>query len=225
MKIGFVYYSHNQLPDRLRDVCLNEITRVGEIICADLVAVVAERIDTDQAKKWTQLVCDVNENPVMDISNRVLTGCLASTADYIALIEHDVLYPNDYLVHAPWNLIEDGDFWYDVNTYRVNADGFFPHGGKLMSCCVARRDVLINHFVKRIKFLEAGNKFKWGEPGKDMQGEYPLAYSYQGVTPVLDIRWGGNLTGTRKSQSYQKKINGWMEHCELWNELLGDKLL
>lgn len=224
MSIGLVYYSHNQLPDRLRDVCLAGLNHVAHQRDAERVMVVAEHIHTPEADNWHQIELDRVDNVARDITLRVLAGCSSLSADYVALVEHDVLYPSDYLSAAPWEQIEQGGFWYDCNTYRINAYGYFPHGGKLMSCCVARRDLLIQHFKKRLRHLAGGGRFVWQEPGMDIITKEDI-HDYRGRSPVLDVRWGGNATGMREAPAYFHVLDGWINHADLWRNLLGDKVL
>lgn len=221
--ITLVYYTHNVIPDRLRDAVLRRLDVVAENMRADKMAVVANFIRMP-GSGWRQEFKArgfAGDGAGLDQDSRIVHGCTHATTDLVALVEHDVLYPETYLQGAPLDEIAAGHWWYDVNVMRVNRHGYFTGSEIVTSCMIAPREQVAEHFGRRVSYRRAGNRIVWDEPGKDLESIHGLR-RYVGLRPVLDVRWGGNMTGMREARGgyYRTTIEGWPEHSELWREVM-----
>jgi hypothetical protein len=221
--ITLCYYSHNTVPDTFRDAVLMRLNVVADNIGADRVACVREYIDSVPARKWTQLVQESVCAGGMDQDTRIASCLRVVGTGLVALVEHDVLYPADYLSELPREACAMGGYWYDMNTAIVNEYGYWMAHKTLTSCMCANRDLLQRHFVRRIEARKAGERIVWDEPGKDLPNSQPVQ-GYVGDTPVIDVRWGGNMTGHRDWPQYADRLDGWPSHAEVWAGIgLGNK--
>jgi hypothetical protein len=230
--VTLLYYTHNVLPDELRDEVLERLNAAASRQKCERLAVVAKRINNPPAAGWQQIVQAANPaGGPTDQDSRILTGARAATTDYVALTEHDVLYPHTYLQTAPWAEIDRHlGWWYDVNTVRCNAGGYFGRRWLLTSCLVARTDLVARHFEARLEARARGVRIVWDEPGKDGiedVGHVVGPLEYLGRDPVVDLRWGGNMTGCRTADAYSPANSYWGDLgpglCRLWDRKLEEK--
>lgn len=120
---------------------------------------------------------------------QILEGLKASSADFVFLCEHDVLYHPSHFDFIPPT---KDKFYYNHNWWRVRlTDGFCVHwDANQVSQLCADRKLLIDWYSKRIEEIKQGKK-EWSfEPGKS--GE--LTESWKSPYPNVDIRHGHTLT-------------------------------
>lgn len=217
MSVALIYYSHQPdgMPAALTDAVLDGLNRVASEHNADPVAVTPAPI-----RGWRHIAHPVGERGSVDQDQRILAGLFATTAEFSALVEHDVLYPSTYLDLTPWPEVAAGGWWYDCNTARANAHGFIPHGGPLTSCLIAKTLALRLHFADRLERRYNGVRIVWDEPGLDTN-QPDRVHRYRGTNPVVDVRWGGNMTGNRFADRYVSELPYWGEHRELWQRTVG----
>lgn len=147
---------------------------------------------------------------------QILTGLKESTAEYVFLCEHDVLYHPSHFDFVPKR---DDIYYYNNNVWKYK-----PVTGKIigydcrwLSQICASREILISHYEKKMEFIEAGQRAYGFEPGtknskiKDYNTEW-----WESDHPNIDIRHGRNFTGTaRMSQSeFRDKST-----CRNWKEI------
>jgi glycosyltransferase involved in cell wall biosynthesis len=213
LKIGVVYYTDNRLDETIMCAVQKQIKNSfdGEIISASLRPI------------------DFGENIVLNLERgydtmfkQILAALEKSTADVVYFCEHDVLYPKGYFSFIP---PDPTRIYYNKNVWQVRtSDGFaVSFDAKRLSQLVAYRDVLIEHYKKRIELVaKVGFSRRMGfEPGShgrpervdDLGSEY-----WECVSPAIDLKHGKNATDARWSPSEfrsQRSCRNWKESYEI----------
>jgi len=110
---------------------------------------------------------------------QILYGLKRSKADYIFMAEHDVLYhpshfefdpPRDDTYYYNNNVYNrDDTYYYNNNVYKYKLKGriVVKYDCRWLSQLCANRELLIQHYEKKIKIIENGKerKFYGYEPG------------------------------------------------------------
>jgi len=209
LKTGVVYYTDNRLDESIMLPVQKQLSNSfsGEIISVSLKP-------TDFGKNIT---LDL-ERGYLTMFKQILAGLENSTADIIYFCEHDVLYPEDYFTFIPPDKTK---IYYNKNVWQVRtSDGFsVAFDAKRLSQLCAYRDVLIEHYKKRIaKVEEVGFSRRMGfEPGSHGRPERvdDLASDYwESKNPTLDLKHGKNATEARWNPSEfrsQRSCRNWKE--------------
>jgi glycosyltransferase involved in cell wall biosynthesis len=168
--------------------------------------------------------------------DQILTGLKAIRTDFVFFCEHDVLYHPSHFQFTP---PRKDTFYYNLNVWKVDATTgrAITYITKQTSGLVAYRDLLIEHYTKRIELVKKhGFSRKMGfEPGshgrKERVDDHPSDV-FRSEYPNIDIRHQKNLTPSRWRQDQfrdQRNCRGWQEsnihHIEGWPNLpliLGD---
>lgn len=138
------------------------------------------------------------------IYRNILAGLEKVTTPFVALAEHDVLYPEHYFDHRPTHDIE-----YNKNRWCLHADlGEFSRRPEMaLSQCFARTDVLRKAIMERLSvaatFAEHSKSFEPGNRGPIAEVELgltPMSVGrFKSMHPTIDITGHGyNLTGPKK---------------------------
>lgn len=209
-QVGVVYYTDNRLDKNIAIACLHQIRT--SINGHELVSVGLRPLHFGR-----NITLD-KEPSYLTLFEQILAGLEASTADVIYLTEHDVLYSPEHFQFTP---PDKNKIYYNQNVWQVRvSDGFAVYyEAKRLSQLVAYRDVLIEHYRKRVALVkEKGFSRKMGfEPGShgraervdDLQSEYFIS-----AVPNLDLKHGQNLTPARWSpEQFRDKRN-----CQGWQE-------
>jgi hypothetical protein len=135
------------------------------------------------------------ESSILSMFKQILIGLYILETDTIFLAEHDVLYHPSHFDFIP----QDGSIlYYNKNVWSVNADtGECLHydGMKKTSCLVASRDLLIEHYARKVRLVEKNgwsNKIGF-EPGKKL-GNFEY---FESKYPNVDIKHGNNIVRWR----------------------------
>jgi hypothetical protein len=147
---------------------------------------------------------------------QILTGLKACDFDNVFMCEHDVLYHPSHFDFTPPT---DDLYYYNDNVWKYRlADGkAVTYTSAWLSQCCSNRDILIEHYEKKLSIIEEGGKAFGYEPGSgqsrkiDKYGHDLWRSEY----PCIDLRHGKNWTGTgRMSQDeFRNK-----KYCKNWRE-------
>ena len=158
------------------------------------------------------------ERGYLSMFRQILKGLENSIADDIFFCEHDVLYHPSHFDFSPKEKMYyyNGNFW----KYKLSTGQVVSYKARLLSQLCAKRDILLQHYMKRVKMLEEGSKIK-SEPGTRRGiDDYPTKFWYSEYANI-DLRHGGNLTGiSRFSPEEFRSKNS----CREWKETTIDKI-
>jgi len=185
-----IYYTDKSVEERLFKLVQKHIKKSGlPIICVSLNKPV------DFGKNYIFWGKRSNES----MFKQVLIGLQASKADHIFMCEHDVLYHPSHFDFAP---PRDDVYYYNKNAYKykLKTGRIVKYDCRWFSQLCANRELLIQHFKKKIKVIEAGkDRRHFGyEPGSGHSrkiDKYGHEY-YESKYPNIDIRHGRNFSGT-----------------------------
>lgn len=218
---GIVFYTDSQLSPTIARACQQQISQ--SINGHELISVSLQPLAFGR-----NLVLE-KEPGYLTLFQQILAGLEASTADIIFLAEHDCFYTPE---HFQFNPPDPTKIYYNQNVWQVRtSDGFaVSYEAKRLSQLVAYRDVLIEHYRKRVektraKLDEFGDNTEYrrfirqqgfevgthnrNERVDNLQSEY-----FVSSVPNLDLKHGQNLTPARWSpEQFRDKRN-----CKGWTE-------
>lgn len=221
---GVVYYTDNEVDDTIATAVRKQITK--GIKEKHIVSVSLKPIEFGH-----NITLPLTRGYIT-MTKQILTGLEALESDIVYFCEHDVLYHPSHFALIP----EKPDtYYYNTNVWQIRAeDGHALWTDDLtkLSQLVAYRDILIEHYTKRLKVLEETlandpNNFSRTvrrigfEPGTHNRAERIDTRgfgTYQSAFPNLDIRHDNNLTPSRwRPEQYrnQKYTKGWTEADEV----------
>ncbi len=145
-----------------------------------------------------------------DCYEKIYKGLENTYADVVFLLEHDVLYPEDYFEFTPPTM---DAFYFNRNIWRVNHAGYFDKGVQLTSNVCASRELLLKCYEVRMKWQDEGIRITWDEPGG--MKEVAQMREWRAPNPTLDVRHSSNLTGYRTSPAYSDTLFPWGDHALL----------
>jgi len=212
---GVVYYTDNQIDEKLMIACQRQIIR--GIKEKHVVSVSLEPIE------FGMNIHLPLERGHLAMFKQILAGLEASTADVIFFCEHDVLYHPSHFDFIP---PKKDAFYYNLNVWKVRVED--GHALKVDDCkqtsgLCAWRELLLEHYRKRVERVEReGYKRSMGfEPGTHSPPvgiDNYKAESWMSKYPNIDIRHDKNLTANRWSKDLfrnQKYTIGWTEANEV----------
>jgi len=186
--LGIVYYTDNRCEEKIVSAVRTRLREVGFPIVS-----VSHRPLSDFGKN---IVVDMKPG-IVTMFKQILIGLEASKSKVIFLVEHDVLYDPTHFKFIP---PEKNVFYYNTNTWVVNAktkEGMF-HNQKQTSGLCAYRDLLVEHYRKRVAMLETDRRtYMEFEPGMAKSIDNYKAETWMSEKPNIDIRHGNNLTAGR----------------------------
>jgi glycosyltransferase involved in cell wall biosynthesis len=152
------------------------------------------------------------ERSPLSMHKQILAGLERLTADYVFLVESDVLYhPSHFRFIPPRADV----FYYNTNVWKVR----YPDGHAVwtdylqqVSGLCASRELLLEFYRKRVEEIERDGFNRHYEPGPKT-GNY-RAVNWQSEVPNLDIRHTATLTHAKwspdefRNSRYSK---GWKE--------------
>lgn len=213
-RAGIIYYTCNSHDATLELAARNNLRRSvngHEIGCVSL-----KRTDFGD---WTIVIDREKSGGTMHY--QILAGLERSTAKYVFLCESDVFYHPSHFEFTP---PRDDVIYYNTNVWRVRySDGHAVRTASLqqVSGICASRELLLNHYRKRVEIIEQNNgqfdvKRMAYEPGtRGRFGDEKIA-NWQSEFPNLDITGHGNtLTVPHFSpESFRNKrfAVGWEEN-------------
>ena len=205
--VEIIYYTDN----RLRHTYLDKLVR-QQILKSNLPIISVSLRPMDFGRN----IVFEGKRGHSTMFKQVLTGLKASKADYVFLCEHDVLYHPSHFDFIP---PEDEMYFYNANVYKYRlADRkVVKYDCDLLSQICANRQLLIQHYEKKLEIIAGGGKAYGYEPGTG-QSKIVDKYKAKRFTsrlPNIDIRHGKNWTGvTRMAQDEFRNKNT----CQNWQE-------
>jgi len=193
--LTILYYSDNSLPDAFAAAVRGTLATAAEIGGGIPIVSVTQ--------KPIQFGYNFLHNPVersyRAILEQIRTGCWVCGTEFVALCEHDVIYPPEHFTLRP---VPGYDVVFDQNRHRALLDRgvYTPNvGGRSMQLVIARRTALIGDLNRKLIGLGRHDADFHGcfEPGKGdvARGIPPLDYERQwaGGPGILDLcNHGGN---------------------------------
>lgn len=211
---GIVYYTDSRLAEPIFSAVQNQIKRSAN--GHQIVSVSLKPLEFGQNIKLEL------ERGYLTMFRQILAGLEACEADIIFLCEHDVLYHPSHFDFTP---IFRSKVYYNTNVWHVRAnDGHaVTYTAKRVSQLCAYRDVLIEHYRRRVALVEAnGFSRKMGfEPGSHGRAERVddlKSDTWQSAYPNIDIKHNQNLTPARWSPEQfrdQRNCRNWREAGEV----------
>ena len=209
-----IFYSHlRDVPNPILRASVQSIVKAHQAASCDieLLAILPTKLNAYGLFNDWQIIEARGDKGLHDCYVKIMAGLEAAMGDVIYLTEHDVLYP---LTYFDDELPDPNRFCYNTNIYRLNTHGFFWHGKPLTSQCVANKEMLKDCYTMRLAWIFEGRRIVWDEPGG--MDEIAPMYEYQNENPAIDIRHGGNLTGMRTAEKYDRDVYPWGSSDELW---------
>ena len=234
---GIVYYTDNQLKLKIAHAVQDNLKSTGlPIISASL-------------KPMTHFGQNIHlklERGYLAMFKQILAGLEASTADYVFLCEHDVLYSPSHFDFTPPTRDK---FYYNVNWWRIRlSDGFAVswEANQVSGLC-ADRKLLLEHYRKRVAIVEkygygSGMGFEPGSHNDPKQHGYrergsipPEAYiddimaeSWKSIEPNVDLKHGKNLSKNKWSlndfRDKKTAVNFRTGACPVWAQAIVRKI-
>ncbi len=220
---AIVYYTDSHCAEYILLACRRELEKCMKIHRYPIVSV-------------SQVAIDFGKNIVMNIPRSVLSmfkqilaGIQGIDAEYIFLVEHDVLYHPSHFDFTP---PRKDVFYYNRNRWAVSADtgkAVFYQSNQVSHLC-AHRDLLIEHYTRAVSNIEKeGFKHEYGfAPPKGLPREQRIGKydCYFSEFPSFDIRHEGAFTRQRMNKSEfnsERSCRDWKESDGVpgWGKTLG----
>ena len=216
-----LYYTDNELDPKIMDLCQEKIkagARNKRVVSVSL-----------KPTPMGENVVLPLERGYLTMAKQILVGLEKLDSDIVFFTEHDVLYHKSHFDFVP---TKKDVFYYNTNVWRVRVDdghGLYVDDLKQLSGLVAYRELLLEHFRKRVEILEGipaeqmkAYVLKMGfEPGTHNRKEKVDGHSSEGFKsrrPNIDIRHGKNLTPSRWNKDQfrnEKYTRGWKESTNI----------
>lgn len=191
---SIVYYTHDKIDTGLRTLAQEWIKKAElPVVCVSL------KTPVNFGKNYVYW----GEYGYESMFKQILIGLRASDSKYVFMCEHDVLYHPSHFKFTP---PRDGVYYYNSNAYKYKLKGriVVKYDHRWLSQLCANRELLIQHYEKKIKIVEEGKerKFYGYEPGTghsrnvDSYGFEMFSSEY----PNIDIRHGRNLSGSGRTK-------------------------
>ena len=212
-----VYYTDGSVEDSLAELVRNRLQRTG----LPIVSVSQQPLDFGE----NFCIGEIGRS-YENIQSQILVGLFMAKTKYVALCEHDTLYPDGYFDFIP---PRDDVFYYNQNrifviakkgpqygtyiTYKdtkSNVDQLICNRQLMKSATRIRRDLLVRC---RIKDLPSG----WDSPGWSFPHE-TLSWRKTDL-PSIDILHNANFTvrqGTYRTDDLSTFAKGW----GTWSDIL-----
>jgi glycosyltransferase involved in cell wall biosynthesis len=205
---GIVYYTDNRLDQEIAAACQKQLEKCS----VPIVSVSLKPLGFGH-----NIVIEAERSP-LTMFKQILAGLEASTADIIFFAEHDVLYSPEHFDFTPPDRTK---IYYNLNAWLLRStDGHaLYYKAKRTSQLCAYRDVLIEHYRKRVAMVEEhGFSRKMGyEPashGRSERVDDLKSDTWASSVPNIDIKHGNNLTEARWSKDKFRD----QQNCQDWKE-------
>lgn len=211
---GIVYYTDNRLDEPYFRACQNQLK--NSVNGHHILSVSLAPLD------FCENIHLNLERGYLTMFRQILTGLEAIDTDIVFFAEHDILYHPSHFKFVPTDRTK---VYYNTNVWHVRAsDGHALHyTAKRTSQLCAYRDVLIEHYKKRVERVEReGFSYKMGfEPGSHNRKERIddlKSDTWSSEYPNIDIRHDQNLTRSRWRQDQfrdHRNCQDWIEADEV----------
>ena len=227
-----LYISHGRdVPDAIRIACLRQLAN-SDLAEVFAVATVETLPDIAEALTGHMALTLIDQECVrpclLDRWHRILQGLeeiakIHDGCEAVYLLEHDVWYPTGYAMQD--RVIGPGAVSY-APAIRLTRRGWADAKTLSSTACGTLSDLLAVA-RKRCESLEAGERIKWDEPGRDPRDKLEMhlmvyASDPDAMLPAVDIRHGGNYTGDRTAQYTHSPEYG--DFADFWKRFLGDEV-
>jgi hypothetical protein len=204
---GLVYYTDNQCEERIALTVRKQILKS----CNGYPIISVSQYPIDFGKN----IVFPESRSHKTMFKQILKGIEEIDTDIIFFVEHDILYHPSHFDFVP---PEKNKYYYNVNTWKLRSkDGQALHYlTQQVSGLCAYRELLLEHYKTRVARVEKeGFTRKMGfEPGNHSFPRGIDNYKYEiwrSEYPNVDIRHGGNLTGSRfKKRQFRNKPKEWL---------------
>jgi len=206
---GIVYYTHGQCEASILTAVRAQLDRArGEI---PVVSVSLTPLSWP-TRNGNNIVLTLPPS-ILTMFKQQLAGLQALKTDIAFCCEHDVLYHASHFAFTP---PRPDIYYFNLHVWAVDAaDGkaLYYDGMKMTSGLVAYREILVEHYTKKIAWVEEVGKFSRRnmgfEPGKKVSkgriGDYDWA-AFRSECPNVDIKHGQNITRKRFTiEEYQSR--------------------
>lgn len=209
---SIVYYTDNRLDPAINFAVQQQLLSIGlPIVSVSLTPIAFGR----------NVVLPL-ERSCLTMFKQILAGLLVAESDVVYFCEHDVLMHPSHFDFVP---ADREKVFYNQHIYKVSADDgrALHYRCSQTSGLVGYRDVLIEHYRKRVAIVEAkGYSRSMGfEPGSHNRPERVddlKSDTFFSAYPNVDIRHGSNLTPSRWRREQfrnQRYTEGWTEADEI----------
>ncbi len=218
-----VYYTDSHCAEYILLACRRELEKCMKIHNFPIISVSQTPINFGK-----NIVMNISRS-VLSMFKQILRGIQETDAEYIFLVEHDVLYHPSHFDFTP---PRKDVFYYNRNRWAVSSDtgkAVFYQSNQVSHLC-AHRDLLIKHYTKAVANIEKeGFKHDYGFapprglPKDQRVGKYDCYFS---EFPAVDIRHGGAFTRQRMEKSEfrsERSCRDWKEAGEVpgWGKTFG----
>lgn len=216
---GLVYYTDNRCEERIAQVCRNHLKTIG------LPIVSVSHFPVHDFGE--NIVMPNLPRSILSQCKQILAGLKKMDTDIVFLVEHDILYHPSHFNFVP---PEDDKFYYNQNRWPVCAktgQALFYYTKALSHCC-AFRDLLIEHYEKRVEVIEKeGYRSSMGHsPGSRKDAGFGAHGTgvWFSEHPNIDIRHSNNYTKNRfKIEQFRRKPKGFnlADEVPFWGKTKG----
>jgi hypothetical protein len=194
MMKGIIYYTNNKCDDQI----------------AITVRKLLSKVELPIVSVSHKPLLNFGENKVVNFKSgtvsmfkQILIALKMSKADTIFCCEHDVLYHKSHFDFTPPS---NDKYYFNTNVWTVDADTgkalWYDNpkhiGRRMTSGLVANRDLLIDHYQRKLDLISIRGKFSHREmgfaPGKIDTCGWEV---YQSEYPNIDIKHNHNITKGR----------------------------
>jgi len=192
---GIIYYTNNILPEYIAVACRKKLLDIELPITS-----------------VSHYPIDFGDNYVVDFPSgipsmfkQILIALEKSTADVIFHAEHDCLYHPSHFEFTPER---QDTYYFNTNVWAVDdvtGQALYYDGMKMTSGLCANREILIEHYTKKIEWVRKHGKFSQRlmgyEPGRKLskgREDYPWEI-WRSDKPNVDIKGTHNITRKRFS--------------------------
>lgn len=220
---GVVFYTDNRIDPGIADAVRACLDASG----LPIVAVSLRPLDWVGAKNL--VLCDA-ERGYLTMFRQILVGLEASDADVVFFAEHDVAYHPSHFDFTP---PDPSKVYFNQHVWKVDAESgrALHYRCSQTSGLCASRDLLVEHYRKRVALVEARGfsrnmGFEPGTHGRPERVDDLRSDVWMSEFPNIDIRHGHCLTKSRWSKAEfrnQKYTEGWTEASEVpgWGRTAG----
>lgn len=153
---------------------------------------------------------------------QTLAGLKEVPTKYVFMCEHDVLYHPSHFEFVP---PRDDTYYYNNNAwkYRLKDRKIISYTSMWLSQNCSARDIMIEHYENKLKWIAAGKRAYGYEPGAGQSRHLTKhkAEYWESEFPNVDIRHGKNWSGVGRMdpKDFRNK-----NACKNWKETTPDKV-
>lgn len=205
-----IYYTCNSHADGIEQACRRQLLKTN-LKCVSVS--LNKSIDFGDIR-----IVYKGEKGLLAMHKQILTGLQASKARVVFLCENDVLYHESHFDFIPPDM---NTFYYNTNVWRfIGSEEKFiwTDDMRQLSGICASRELLIEHFTKKIQQIEIEGFDRHYEPGCRQSFNTHPVENWKSRRPNICIRHDSNLTKTKTApDEYRNKkyAKGWKESNEV----------